>query len=608
MLEHWKLKNNPFQENKGIDSLYFSDGLSQILKNIEREIKDKNRMVLVLGERGAGKTSFKLCLAEFLKKSGFTVVMVGLSPELGTGVHFFEEIFNRIIESESAQGSLNYLLNRVETHVTNSKSRYVLLIDEAHFLKQQADFRSITDWFQKISTDKQAFFKVVMFGEPELSNIMYKSFVLTRPFIQFFINPFDSKEAREYIKNKVESAGAIIENIFTEEALERIFELSGGFPSKMNSLCWQSMILGAEQQVKKIDKNTVIEAAEKNIKPTESRKSRKEAFVINISEEDAKNLLIGVPVKSAPEHTLYDEVISFTRKIFNRKDRSFSLTDIKDIKENISKIIDHMLSGDSKLLIMSKQETSDNYLLAHSVNVCILAVKLGIGMGYDRNRLNRLGMSAFLHDIGMLDICGLTDNSNELNIREIIEVKKHPERGRDLLAQMEIKTIVNENIHIAAIQQHHERIDGSGYPKGLKNGEIDEFARIIGIVDVYEALTHERKHRDKMISTEAIGAIVRTGDNKFGPDIVKALIEELSFYPIGSFVRTVTGEIGRVIKINKNMPIKPVIKLMFDRDGSKLTGREIDLSQDTKYAIRSAIDERKFNFLKEIDNVQLQKY
>ena len=121
MLEHWKLKNNPFQENKGIDSLYFSDGLSQILKNIEREIKDKNRMVLVLGEKGAGKTSFKLWLADFLKKSGFTVVMVGLSAEPGTGVRFFEEIFNRIIESESPQGSLNYLLNRVETHVINSK-------------------------------------------------------------------------------------------------------------------------------------------------------------------------------------------------------------------------------------------------------------------------------------------------------------------------------------------------------------------------------------------------------------------------------------------------------------------------------------------------------
>jgi HD-GYP domain-containing protein (c-di-GMP phosphodiesterase class II) len=208
----------------------------------------------------------------------------------------------------------------------------------------------------------------------------------------------------------------------------------------------------------------------------------------------------------------------------------------------------------------------------------------------------------------MLDIYNITDNSNELNVKEIIEIKKHPGKGSDLLAQMEIKTIINENIHIAAIHQHHERIDGSGYPRGLKNGEIDEFARIIGIVDVYEALTHKRKHRDSMISTEAIGAIVRTGDNKFGPDIVKALIEELSFYPIGSFVRMVTGEIGRVIKINKNMSTRPVIKLMFDRDSNKLTGREIDLSQDTKYAIKSAIDERKFNFLKEIDNVQVQKY
>ena len=608
MLEHWNLKNNPFQENTGFDSLYFSDDLSQLVKNIEREIKDKNRMVLVLGEKGAGKTSFKLWLADFLKKSGFTVVMVGLSAEPGTGVRFFEEIFNRIIESESPQGSLNYLLNRVETHVINSKSRYVLLIDEAHFLKQQADFRTITDWFQKISTDKQAFLKVVMFGEPELSNIMYKSFVLARPFIQLFINPFDFKEAREYIKNKVESAGVIMENIFTEEALENIFELSGGFPSKMNSLCWQSMMFGAEQQSRIIDKNTVVEAAEKMIKPAQNKQSHKEAFFKSILKEDIKNLLKGEPVKSAPEHTLYDEVISFAREIFNRKDRSFSLADMKDIKENVSKIIDHMLSGDSRLLIMSKQETSDNYLLAHSVNVCILAVKLGIGMGYDRNRLNKLGMSAFLHDIGMLDIYNITDNSNELNVKEIIEIKKHPGKGSDLLAQMEIKTIINENIHIAAIHQHHERIDGSGYPRGLKNGEIDEFARIIGIVDVYEALTHKRKHRDSMISTEAIGAIVRTGDNKFGPDIVKALIEELSFYPIGSFVRMVTGEIGRVIKINKNMPTRPVIKLMFDRDSNKLTGREIDLSQDTKYAIKSAIDERKFNFLKEIDNVQVQKY
>jgi HD-GYP domain len=179
--------------------------------------------------------------------------------------------------------------------------------------------------------------------------------------------------------------------------------------------------------------------------------------------------------------------------------------------------------------------------------------------------LKELGMAALLHDFGMTKIDpGIYDQGNKLTPEQWQVMKKHPDYGYEMLSQNDFSPQV-----LLGVRHHHERINGSGYPLGLKGPEISQYGKIIAVADVYDACISPRKHRKRFTPYEALKILL--GDSHlFEIKILKAFIASMAIYPIGSFIRLNTGEIAKVIGINPGAPFRPEIRIYFDSSARKL--------------------------------------
>ncbi|TRZ74987.1 MAG: HD domain-containing protein [Deltaproteobacteria bacterium] len=230
-----------------------------------------------------------------------------------------------------------------------------------------------------------------------------------------------------------------------------------------------------------------------------------------------------------------------------------------------------------------------DYYISHPVNTMVYAIKLGLRMGYTREKLDELALAALLHDVGMFmipeNIIGKEDSLTE---SELALVKRHPELGKNLLFKFK-----DQFPWLArAVHEHQERENGHGYPRGIKGDDIAEYAKIIGICDSYEAMTHNRPHKKAIMQFASVRELIETKDLLFPTKILRAFLEELSLYPIGSYVKLNNNAIGLVIATNKDQPLKPIIKILFDGHGEKVTDEKIiDLKENTVLNILGGVSE-----------------
>ncbi len=285
---------------------------------------------------------------------------------------------------------------------------------------------------------------------------------------------------------------------------------------------------------------------------------------------------------------IYEEALSLIKEVFDGKT-------IKGrwLNELVTRIANRLLMKDMLLLNLVNRSTEENYLYAHSVNTCILAIQVGLGLDYNKSKLMQLGLASLLHDVGMVRVLDIVFKSDKLTIEEYTRVKEHSLQGAKMLSQVADWRDIDREIPQAVAREHHERYNGTGYPQGLKQEEINEYARIVGLVDVYEALTHQRSYREKILPHQALKKVADESGKLFEPDVVKALINQLTIYPVGSLVQLSSGEIARVGAPNKDFPLRPVVNIIFDKQGGRLDRlRSIDLSRDGDYHIKGPVDER----------------
>ena len=188
----------------------------------------------------------------------------------------------------------------------------------------------------------------------------------------------------------------------------------------------------------------------------------------------------------------------------------------------------------------------------------------------------------------MVKLQHIWSQPRKLSPEEMSEIRKHTVWGREILAKIAgISPLVAEVAH-----QHQERVNGEGYPKEIREEEIHEYAKLIAVIDVYEALTHERAYRKGCMPSEAIKMIMDGSKKLFSPRVVKALVEELSLYPIGSLVELNTNEVGRVIGANKGFPLRPRLRIITDSGGHRLERpKSVDLAKQISLHIKRAISE-----------------
>jgi len=266
-----------------------------------------------------------------------------------------------------------------------------------------------------------------------------------------------------------------------------------------------------------------------------------------------------------------------------RAQASFSLAPAAEAAEGL---IRELKAGDALLVPFFSGGGPLPDLAREAVHVAIISLKIGLELGYAPEELRRLGLVALLHNVGMVRIPeGLLMWKGPLNPEERVVLERHPEEGVRLFRGL--------GPHAAwlaeAVLQVYERMDGSGYPKGLTGQEICEEAYIVGLADVYESLVHPRPFRGCLGPLEALKEILQRERTAFPDRILKALIRALSAFPVGSLVRLNTGEIGRVVRKNKDFPLRPVVEV-FVRGGKQLEEPVvIDLSQSPLLHIQDSV-------------------
>ena len=265
------------------------------------------------------------------------------------------------------------------------------------------------------------------------------------------------------------------------------------------------------------------------------------------------------------------------------------------IKDLVAEVVNLLVLGDKVLFTFFYDDyLPEDYLYNHMVNAMIMCIEVGLGLGYNKSQLAELGLAAFLHDMGMVAVRDVASLPRSLTEEELNQIKEHPAYGANILSQ--IKNFPQSVVY--AVQEEHERINGRGYPKGIKDGQINEYSRVIATVDVYEALTHSRAYRGKYSSHEAIKDMLSSGNSLFDTRILKILINQVGIYPIGSWVELSTNEIGKVINVNDNSPLRPVVNLIFDSAGKRSGDtRVLDLTKQFNIFIKKPLSDEEVSHL-----------
>jgi len=247
--------------------------------------------------------------------------------------------------------------------------------------------------------------------------------------------------------------------------------------------------------------------------------------------------------------------------------------DLKRVSSLASDIVES-LSRSDQLVVEALAGSSGSQLITNLINVGILATKVGIGLGYHGMELERLALAGLVHDIGLLAVPqSLITKAGRLAPEERMVIEQHPELGNQALRKLG----TTHDWLAEVVRQAHERWNGQGYPNKLKGRQINEFAQIIGVVDVFDALVSPRPYRRRFLPHEAVRELVVVERTAFPREVIKAFVEQLSAYPIGSSVRLSNGELGTVIRVNTRFPLRPVV-LIGEGPTDGLAARQVDLS------------------------------
>ncbi|MDW7674650.1 MAG: HD-GYP domain-containing protein [Bacillota bacterium] len=231
----------------------------------------------------------------------------------------------------------------------------------------------------------------------------------------------------------------------------------------------------------------------------------------------------------------------------------------------IQELLNELLTNPMILTSLTDVRLIKEYTLNHSVSVAVLAILMGYNLGLTKEELAILGIGALLHDIGKSKVSdAILDKPGKLTEEEFSQVKVHTEIGYQLLTDSKKFNQLVCNIAF----QHHEKWNGSGYPRGLRGSEIHPFAQIVAIADVYDALTSDRIYRRRFLPCEALDLMASSGGQDFDPFLLQRFLESITLYPVGSVVMLNDGRIAVVIEQNRGCPARPVIRLI----DSRITG------------------------------------
>ncbi len=281
-------------------------------------------------------------------------------------------------------------------------------------------------------------------------------------------------------------------------------------------------------------------------------------------------------IQNVIDDTLRQRAIGAVKHIFNcleNKEEKKAEINLLDAKQYIENIIDEIINNKHLIINMVDLKYFDDYTYYHCVNVAVLSMVVGLALKLNREDLCKLGLGAMLHDIGKVFVPKeILNKEGSLTDEEMTIVQSHSEKGYDYLREkweIPIKSYI-------AVLFHHERYNGTGYPRGKEKGNIQLFSRIIAIADVYDALISDRPYRKAVLPSDAIEYVMGASGLFFDPELVKIFVQKVAPYPLGSCVRLSNGKIGIVVGNYEDACLRPKLKLL----NSEIEDTYLDLKND----------------------------
>jgi HD-GYP domain-containing protein (c-di-GMP phosphodiesterase class II) len=244
------------------------------------------------------------------------------------------------------------------------------------------------------------------------------------------------------------------------------------------------------------------------------------------------------------------------------------------------------------LLAISKLRTQDDYTFLHCVNVATAAIIFAKHLGYEGDALRTVGLAGFFHDLGKMEIpLEILNSPRRLTAEEFAVMRRHPTIGHTHLKKIPGLS----DLVIQGALEHHERVNGKGYPDGKKGDEIGPAGKILAIVDVYDALSSRRVYKDPMAPHSALGLLYGMRGEDFAPDLVDRFIQCIGIYPPGSLVQLSNDSLAVVSQVDPGEPLRPEIILVREAGGRNIPPSLIDLKLQREVQITQCLDPRKHN-------------
>lgn len=257
-----------------------------------------------------------------------------------------------------------------------------------------------------------------------------------------------------------------------------------------------------------------------------------------------------------------------------KRRRASNLTESR-LSEAVGKLVDDVVDNQDVVANLGRVRSWDNYTFEHSVQVATLAVVIGKRMLMTEDQLIRLGTGAILHDVGKVTVpLEILQKPDRLTPSEYEVMKGHARAGWDIVHEGFQNIMPTSSI---VVLQHHERLDGSGYPQGLKSERIYIFSKVAAVADVLDAVRAERDYRQNHRPAEVLRIMQQDAGVKLDATAVKIALRHISLVAVGEIVRLTNGLLGMVTALNEGEPLQPVVTLVADDRDKPVAREQLDL-------------------------------
>ncbi|WBA10145.1 HD-GYP domain-containing protein [Salinivibrio kushneri] len=258
--------------------------------------------------------------------------------------------------------------------------------------------------------------------------------------------------------------------------------------------------------------------------------------------------------------------------------------DVAPLEALGSNIVDNIFERQHAIAWISGIRDKSAYLMEHSLNVAFLLVSFGRHLGFDHATLQELAVGGLVHDIGKVLVADeVLNKPGKLTAEEFDHMKLHQVFSQPVLDSIPDLSQIARDVSL----MHHEKLDGNGYPNGLKGEQLHTIGRMSGIVDIYDALTADRCYKRAMSPSEAFKIMMGLTPFHLDPTLLRAFIQCIGFYPVGSLVELADGRVGLVWQENLDELTRPVVKLFYSVRSQRF--REVEyVDLDKRHDLRIA--------------------